>query len=86
VLLVSSRGAPGGHRATRAEVGLTQIAARLWGGGAALCGGIRRWWSWYGGHRQRGPSPAPGGEREREEGEVGIKRVEGARSSDLLSG
>jgi hypothetical protein len=49
VLLASLRGPSGGHRAMRAEAGLTQTATRRWGGGAALRGGVWRRWSWHGG-------------------------------------
>jgi hypothetical protein len=71
VLPASSRGPLRGHRAMRAEAGLTQTAARRWGSGAVLRGGVRRRWSWHDACRRRGPSPAPWGFRE--EGEVGIK-------------
>jgi hypothetical protein len=37
-------------RTRRAEAGLTPVAARRWSGGAALRGGVRRRWSWHGGH------------------------------------
>jgi hypothetical protein len=65
VLPASSWGPPRGRRATRAEAGLTQTAARRWGGEA--------WRSC----RRRGPCPTPRGERE--EREVGIK--EGRRGA-----
>jgi hypothetical protein len=54
--------------------GLTPVAARRWSGGVALRGGGRLRWSWHGGHRRRGPSPAPRGKRE--EGEVRTKEGE----------
>jgi hypothetical protein len=48
-----------------------------WGGARVVRrDGGRRWWSWHGGHRRRGPSSAPqGGER----GEVGSRMTENGR-------
>jgi hypothetical protein len=43
VLPVSSRGPPGGRRATGAEVGLTEGGGQLRGGG---CGSVRRRAAW----------------------------------------
>jgi hypothetical protein len=58
----------------RAEAGLTPVEALRWSGGAALCDGVRRQWSWHGGRRWLWCAPATWRRRAMSRGVVGCER------------